>query len=247
MIRKPNFKLNWKYALGEVLLIFIGISLAIWFQNWNEDRKTEAKEKVYLKNLLKDLNVVKNSIEFELFTAENKIASGTELLEFLEKGEPIDSLNFLISSYHISLFTPHQYYLPTFDDLKSSGNTAIIKNPDILLRVGNYAYRVSLFEDMVYAPARAAKNRFHERIINYADPRTAKFLWRRALKEKSTPDESEITNLRVNLNEIQQDKLLQTYLLDAIASEEILIEWYSALIEENVLPCIDLINEELKL
>lgn len=28
MIRKLNFKLNWKYAPGEVLLIFIGISLA---------------------------------------------------------------------------------------------------------------------------------------------------------------------------------------------------------------------------
>ena len=35
MIRKPNFKLNWKYALGELALIFLGISLAIAFQNWN--------------------------------------------------------------------------------------------------------------------------------------------------------------------------------------------------------------------
>lgn len=47
MIRKPNFKLNWKYALGEVALIFIGISLAIGFQNFNEDQKL-AKDKTLI-------------------------------------------------------------------------------------------------------------------------------------------------------------------------------------------------------
>ncbi|NVJ45952.1 MAG: hypothetical protein HWE07_02460, partial [Cytophagia bacterium] len=45
MIRKQNFKLNWKYAMGEVALIFIGISLAIAFQNWNEDRKQNIESK----------------------------------------------------------------------------------------------------------------------------------------------------------------------------------------------------------
>lgn len=45
MIRKPQFKLNWKYALGEIALIFIGISLAIAVQNWNE----EIRENIQLK------------------------------------------------------------------------------------------------------------------------------------------------------------------------------------------------------
>lgn len=48
MIRKPNFKLNWKYALGELVLIFLGISLAIAFQNFNEDRKMAKEEKLVL-------------------------------------------------------------------------------------------------------------------------------------------------------------------------------------------------------
>ncbi|MCB0635048.1 MAG: hypothetical protein KDC54_00440 [Lewinella sp.] len=28
-------QVNWKYIVGEVLLIFVGINLAIWFNNWN--------------------------------------------------------------------------------------------------------------------------------------------------------------------------------------------------------------------
>lgn len=55
MIRKPNFKLNWKYALGELVLIFLGISLAITFQNWNDERKAEAEKVEFFKKIRSDL------------------------------------------------------------------------------------------------------------------------------------------------------------------------------------------------
>ncbi len=40
--RKISF--NWKYILCELLLIFLGITLAIWFNNWNAANKVR-KEK----------------------------------------------------------------------------------------------------------------------------------------------------------------------------------------------------------
>ncbi|HEY9117886.1 MAG TPA: hypothetical protein VIN11_08680 [Roseivirga sp.] len=69
MIRKPNFKLNWKYALGEVALIFIGISLAIAFQNWNEDRKArefeiEILSEIYTSLFLDSMELVQNRTEY---------------------------------------------------------------------------------------------------------------------------------------------------------------------------------------
>ena len=45
-------KVNWQYAIGEVVLILIGITLAIAFNNWNEWNKDITSSK----NLpLKDL------------------------------------------------------------------------------------------------------------------------------------------------------------------------------------------------
>jgi len=55
MIKRRNFKLSWKYAFGEILLIFIGISLAIAFQNWNDERKLRALEKELLSDISQSL------------------------------------------------------------------------------------------------------------------------------------------------------------------------------------------------
>lgn len=43
MNRKSFLKINWKNAVGEIIFIFIGITLAIWFQNWNEDQQDQKK------------------------------------------------------------------------------------------------------------------------------------------------------------------------------------------------------------
>ncbi|UCD60052.1 MAG: hypothetical protein JSV59_09155 [Flavobacteriaceae bacterium] len=37
---------NWKYIIGEILLIFFGISLAIWFNNWNASNTINANKKI---------------------------------------------------------------------------------------------------------------------------------------------------------------------------------------------------------
>jgi len=53
---RKNYNFNWKYVLGEILLLFIGISLAIWFNNWNTSNKA---------NDAKDLAIVKIKEEIE--------------------------------------------------------------------------------------------------------------------------------------------------------------------------------------
>ena len=44
-----------RYAIGEILLVMIGILLALQVNNWNEKRKTHSQEIIYLNNLRDDL------------------------------------------------------------------------------------------------------------------------------------------------------------------------------------------------
>ncbi|WP_299529681.1 hypothetical protein [Ulvibacterium sp.] len=62
-MKRPKLSsLNWKYIVGEVLLIFVGINLAIWFNDWNASKKIDenkniaiAKIKIEIKNNLWEL------------------------------------------------------------------------------------------------------------------------------------------------------------------------------------------------
>ncbi|MFD2588055.1 DUF6090 family protein [Croceitalea marina] len=44
----------FKYALGEILLVVIGILIALQINNWNEVNKKDAEEREYLVNLLSE-------------------------------------------------------------------------------------------------------------------------------------------------------------------------------------------------
>lgn len=54
-IFKPVKHIDWSYAVGEIILIFLGISLAIWFNNWNEDRNERRTEVNILREIQENL------------------------------------------------------------------------------------------------------------------------------------------------------------------------------------------------
>lgn len=58
-MRRKIFKskpvLNWRYVLGEILLIFIGINQAIWFNNWNTNRQNIKAKKVAIEKIKEEI------------------------------------------------------------------------------------------------------------------------------------------------------------------------------------------------
>ena len=44
-----------RYAIGEIVLVVIGILIALQINNWNEDQKSRKKELTYLENIRADL------------------------------------------------------------------------------------------------------------------------------------------------------------------------------------------------
>ena len=60
-----------KYAVGEIILVVIGIIIALQINNWNEDRKALKAAKIHLNNLVDairdDSIVYANHLETSLF------------------------------------------------------------------------------------------------------------------------------------------------------------------------------------
>ncbi len=58
----------FKYAIGEIILVVIGILIALQINNWNEDRKSLRAEKEILTNLYDNLGV--DSIQFVYYKVQ---------------------------------------------------------------------------------------------------------------------------------------------------------------------------------
>lgn len=91
MIRKLNFKLSLKYALGELVLIFLGISLAIAFQNWNDNRKVKRQALEILseieENLAQDITALN-----ELVDVRSKDLEATKrVIQLFSEKRPFDT------------------------------------------------------------------------------------------------------------------------------------------------------------
>ena len=50
-----------RYAIGEIVLVVVGILIALQINNWNEERQLKESVKVYLNRLVEDLN---NDVKF---------------------------------------------------------------------------------------------------------------------------------------------------------------------------------------
>jgi hypothetical protein len=50
----------FKYAIGDIVIVVIGILIALSINNWNEERKLQITKQPYLQQLIVDLEVDKN-------------------------------------------------------------------------------------------------------------------------------------------------------------------------------------------
>ena len=71
----------FKYAIGEIILVVIGILIALQINNWNENRKLKINENYVIENLIEDLQSDYNNYEFNKIQLENQIKLVDELIE----------------------------------------------------------------------------------------------------------------------------------------------------------------------
>ncbi len=53
-----KFWTYWRYAIGEILLVIIGILIALQVNNWNEKRLEQKRIRQYAKSLIEDLKAI---------------------------------------------------------------------------------------------------------------------------------------------------------------------------------------------
>ena len=115
-----------RYAIGEILLVVIGILIALQINIKNEERKTKGVVQNYYSQLLKDLKKDSAYLEDAIIKLEHSIKIYNDYIEAI-KEEDIDSAELLNSI--MSLQTHTRYYIfnsNTIETLQSTGDIKLL-------------------------------------------------------------------------------------------------------------------------
>lgn len=118
-----------KYAIGEIVLVVIGILIALQINNWNEKRIANNEELETLKSLVIGLEKDIEDLKYNANSITESIASTNILIEAIENDEHYrDSI---ADHFGIAMF-PVQFIYSTsaFETLKSKG-IGLIKNDEL--------------------------------------------------------------------------------------------------------------------
>lgn len=145
LIQKNQMGKYLKYAIGEIVLVVIGILIALQINNWNENRRDKKKEQTYLVNLKKD---IADDIDFLQGYVLNRYSKKVEVLEkakafYQGKYKIKDTILFLNDVGYGNVFGNVNYAFSntTYDQLVSTGDFNVIQSDSLKASILNY-YRI---------------------------------------------------------------------------------------------------------
>ncbi|MDW7694160.1 DUF6090 family protein [Flammeovirgaceae bacterium SG7u.111] len=152
-------KLNWKYAVGEVLIVIIGLTIAFSLNRWNENRKDATLEREYLQNMLIDLEneateLGENRSQYERYTA-----LAQQIIQHTSAQLPRrDTVVFKVFEIAKAIDFLHQN--TTYQTLVNSGDFKLIKDFTLRRKVEEH-YALYAFVDQEYS----RQHKIHEKYL----------------------------------------------------------------------------------
>jgi len=156
LLTENKFSKYFLYAVGEIVLVVIGILIALQINNNNELNKQRAKEVQFLKNLKSDLIFEESELERYIEIRESIVNSAQIALEHFN-GKPVENIQmFNYHTFNVGIWQEFQRNNNTFIELLNSGNFTLISNESIknellnldLIHKQIISYREHLRNDM---------------------------------------------------------------------------------------------------
>lgn len=119
------------YAIGEILLVVIGILIALQVNNWNESKSVKDQEKIYLELIMDDLILQKEENDIQRTAVNGQLSIKDELTELIgNRFQVKESERTDVKKVISTLVVGRTYgaYEATFIDLTSSGNIGLISD-----------------------------------------------------------------------------------------------------------------------
>ncbi|MCH2490867.1 MAG: DUF6090 family protein [Flavobacteriales bacterium] len=135
LLTENKFSKYLIYAIGEIILVVIGILIALSINNWNEEKKDTDFENEMLAQIQENLANDKKALKKIKIIFNNAISSSNKILELKRSEENLDSLKYWLAD--IIQFERFQPITNSYETLKSKGLDKV-SNKKLRMLLGAY-------------------------------------------------------------------------------------------------------------
>ena len=138
----------FKYAIGEIILVVIGILIALQINNWNENSVAQARIEIRLTNMIQDLQSDIDETNEILSITKNRIIINQAILRRSDRSGSIrntDTIypdeisdNFKNPNTIISQNATFDGNMSTYNSFINSGEFYLIENPSLTKEIQKY-------------------------------------------------------------------------------------------------------------
>ena len=158
----------FKYAIGEIALVVIGILIALQINNWNETQKQNREEISILKNLHENLKQAKlQSTSF--IENEEKLRESLIMVLGINANKEQEHMVSITDSTFKDLMWSFESQIPvinTYSDIKSTGKLSVIKNREIRESFNGLELAINELNNLVSDRLKVQQLRIDEIAVN---------------------------------------------------------------------------------
>ncbi|WP_199757294.1 DUF6090 family protein [Formosa maritima] len=134
-----------KYAIGEIILVVIGILIALSINNWQQEKQNIKLEQRYIKDLVNDLK--KDSVNLHILYIDAVLSANAKDSIYKVFHQPEYQLDSLPAYFKLQ-WNPYKIFSPstsTIDEMKSSSDLEVIRNDAQRKQIVSIYYKYELF------------------------------------------------------------------------------------------------------
>ena len=242
LLSENRFSKYMIYAVGEIILVVIGILIALSINNWNEQRKQNSQEQYILNQLKVEFEADSIKINtLEKLTA-GKINQSKYLLKLIKEYHK-DSISLipLKPIFFIGKAIPFYDYSPTYDELVNSGKLNVINNDSIRVAINDFRNHNAQMESTLYVDMQAKKMSYMNHVYKYFNGEINGLLWQAKIS-----DLQKLLALGADYNGFMEDPNTEHELNKVLASDSELSFIYNRNVKSKLYLVLALLNKEIQ-
>lgn len=149
LIEQDNVRKYLIYAIGEILLVVIGILIALQVNNWNEERANKKLEKEYYCRFLENINQDETVLMEFISNTNDRLVAANEYVRLLQQ-EKVTKLKIGEALYDLVTGSPIQFETnnTAYLDLTAGSNLNIIEDLMIKEALNNYYKKIDGYTEI---------------------------------------------------------------------------------------------------